>query len=137
MPPAPPPRPRADTVPDRTTAPADRVEVLVTRMLSTGAVIAVVLLVIGTVLMIGGGTSPDATTYPALHPARLIDDILALRPEGFLWAGILVVIATPIVRVIGELIGFAMRRDRVMALVAASTLLVIGVSVVSALAAEA
>ena len=115
---------------------ADRIEERIARGLSIGAVVAVTLLVIGLVLMVATGVTPDAAAYPSFEPSRLIGDVLALRPEGFLWAGILVVIATPVLRVVAELIGFAARRDREMALTAAAILVVIAVSVLTALATD-
>jgi uncharacterized membrane protein len=118
-------------------AAADRIELAIARTLSAGAVLAVGLLLVGIVLMLGEGISPDAATYPVFDPSAVVADLLALRPAGFLWAGILVVIATPILRVVGELVGYGLRKDRAMTMVAAATLLVIVVSVVTALAAEA
>ena len=118
-------------------ASADRVELFIARVLAIGAVLAVGLLVIGIVLMLGAGISPDAEAFPVFDPALVVGDLLALRPAGFLWAGIVVVIATPVVRVAGELLGFSLRRDRRMALVAAGVLAIIAVSVVTALVAEA
>lgn len=119
------------------TGSADRVEVAIARTLSAGAVVAVGLLLVGIVLMLGRGISPDSSRFPVFDPATVVADLLALRPAGFLWAGILVVVSTPVVRVIGELVGFGVRRDRPMVAVAAGTLLVIVVSVVTALAADA
>lgn len=125
------------TPPGRESASADRVELRVARVLSIGAVLAVGLLLIGIVLMLGEGISPDADSFPVFDPALVVGDLLALRPAGFLWAGIVVVIATPVVRVVGELVGFWLRRDRRMALVAAGVLAVIAVSVITALVSEA
>jgi uncharacterized membrane protein len=118
------------------TVSVDLIEGRIARVLSSGAVIAVVLLVIGVGLMVAGGIEADTAAYPAFDPARLIDDLVALRPEGFLWAGILVVIATPVIRVVGELVGFAIRGDRAMAAVAAAILVVVTTSVVVAIILE-
>jgi uncharacterized membrane protein len=114
--------------------PADRIEITIARVLGLGALVAVILLAVGVGLMVALGVDPEAMTFPALDPATLLADILALRPEGFLWAGLVVVIATPVARVIGELVGFVMRGDRAMALVAAGILVVIGLSVAAAMA---
>ena len=53
--------------------------------------------------------------------------------RGGLWAGIVILIATPIARVIGELITFMLRGDRILAMVALGILGVIALSVVAAL----
>jgi uncharacterized membrane protein len=84
--------------------------------------------------MVAAGISVESTTFPTFDPGQVLADLVALRPEGFLWAGIVVVVLSPIVRVTGELIGFAGQRDRTMALVAAGILLVVALSVVTALA---
>ncbi|MGZ9276188.1 MAG: DUF1634 domain-containing protein [Candidatus Limnocylindrales bacterium] len=114
----------------------DRIEGRIARVLSIGAVIAVVLLVVGIGLMVASGIEPDRAVFPVFDPARLVGDLVTLRPEGFLWAGILVVIATPVIRVIGELVGFAIRGDRTMAAVAAAILVIVTASVAVAVILE-
>ncbi len=120
-----------------TTGAIDPIERRLARILSLGAVLAITLLVIGLVLMIVEGVGPEASTFPAFHPERLVDDLVHLRAAGFLYAGILVVVATPVIRVVGELIGFAIRGERVMAAVAALILLVVATSVIAAIIIEA
>jgi uncharacterized membrane protein len=116
--------------------PAERIELAVARILAVTTAVAMALLLVGVGLMVAAGISVESRTFPTFDPARILDDLIALRPEGFLWAGIVVVVVTPIVRVSGELIGFASQRDRTMALVAAAILLVVAMSVVTALAVE-
>lgn len=122
------------TTPSASAGP-DPIEVRIARVLSVGALLAVVLLLAGIVLMVVRGVAPDAPDYPPFDPGSIVPDMLALRPSGFLWAGIVVVIVTPVIRVIGELVGFALRRERGLALVAAAILLVVGSSVLAALVA--
>lgn len=114
----------------------DRIELRIARVLTSGAVVSVVLLGIGVALMITGGIDPGASAFPVFDPGRLLGDLVALRPEGFLYAGIIVVIATPIARVLGELIGFSLRGERVMAVVAVAILAVIALSVLVAALGE-
>lgn len=114
----------------------DVVEARIARVLSAGAVLAVALLVVGLVLMAAQGVDPQAVAFPLFDPAALIGDLLALRPQGFLWAGILVVIATPIVRLAGEALAFGRRGEGGLALVAVGVLVVVAASVVLALAVE-
>jgi uncharacterized membrane protein len=120
------------TLDDQRLASAD-VEDVIARLLLVGTVVGIVLLAIGVALMAVSGISPEAGTFPAFEPGTVVDDLVALRPEGFLWAGIVIVIATPIARVAGELITYLVRGDRVLALVALGILGVIGLSVVAAL----
>ena len=120
------------TMPEQRAAAAD-VEHVIARLLLSGAVIGVVFLAIGVLLMAVNGISPESTTFPAFDAGRLAADLTALRTEGFLWAGIVILIATPIARVIGELITFMLRGDRILAMVALGILGVIALSVVAAL----
>jgi uncharacterized membrane protein len=105
------------------------------RLLTIGTYVSVGLIAIGTLLLIGAGRSPlDAA--PALDPGRLVPDLLGLQPAGFLWLGILGVVATPAARVAAALVGFARSGERNMALVAASILVVIAIGVVTGTAAS-
>ena len=97
--------------------------------------VAVTLLVIGVVLMLANGISP-LDPSPAFDPATIVPDIVALRPVGFLWLGLLVVLATPIIRVAGAGIGYALDRQWSMVLVATGILIVICVGVASAILTE-
>jgi uncharacterized membrane protein len=115
----------------RPTRPQD-VELVIARLLLAGTIVGVVLLAIGVALMITNGVDPESATFPAFDPGTIVADMAALRPEGFLWAGIVILIATPIARVVGELITFATRGDRAMALVALATLGVVSLSVIVA-----
>jgi uncharacterized membrane protein len=99
------------------------------RLLTVGTNSAVLLLAIGCVLMfalridpLGGG--------PPLEPGVIADDITHLRPAGFMWLGLLVLLATPVMRVVVSLAGFVRGRERTMSIVAALILLVIALSVV-------
>jgi uncharacterized membrane protein len=120
------------TIPEQRAASAD-VDHVIARLLLVGAVIGVVFLAIGVVLMAVNGISPESSTFPAFDPGTLVPDLGALRPEGFLWVGIVILIATPIARVIGELITFTMNGDRTLAMVALGILGVIALSVFAGL----
>jgi uncharacterized membrane protein len=93
--------------------------------------VAVVLLAIGTVLLLVAGISPLAGG-PPFDPSQLIPDLLALQPAGFLWLGILVVIATPLSRVAGAAVGFIKRGEPLMAVISLAILCVIAVSILAA-----
>jgi len=120
---------------EQRTEPA-QVEAVIARLLIAGTLVGVGLLAVGVALMAVRGISPESVAFPPFDPATVAADLAALRPEGFLWAGIVILIATPIARVIGELITFSIRGDRVMAGVALAILGVVALSVVAALALE-
>ncbi len=105
------------------------------RLLISMTYVAVALLVIGVILMLVNGISP-LDTAPTLDPSMIGTDILSLQPVGFLWLGLIVVLATPIVRVAVAGIGYAVDRDWVMVLVAVGILCVIAIGVATALITE-
>ena len=93
--------------------------------------VAVVLLAIGTILLLVAGISPLAGG-PPFDPSQLTADVLALEPAGFLWLGILVVIATPLSRVAGAAVGFIKRGEPLMAVISLAILGVIAISILAA-----
>ena len=103
------------------------------RLLIVVTYVAVALLVVGVGLLIASGISPLAGG-PPLDLASLAADLAALAPSAFLWLGLLVVIATPISRVIAAAIGFGRAGDRLLVVIACAILLIIAISVASALA---
>ena len=109
----------------------------IARLLFVGALVGVALLVVGVALMAVRGVSPTSATWPPFDPGRLFTDIVALRPEGYLWAGIVVLIATPVAQVVAELTAFLLRGERLMAAVAAAILGIIALSVALAVGVDA
>jgi uncharacterized membrane protein len=110
------------------TAAAGGLEVALAHVLQVGTYVSIGLILVGSVLLIGEGTSPIAGG-PALSLDRLAGDVLALSPAGFLWLGILGVLATPGLRVLRALVGFLRLGERSMALIALLVLVVIAVGV--------
>ena len=104
-------------------------EVALAHVLQLGTYISVGLIAVGTILQVGSGGSPIAGG-PPFAIERLLADLVALRPEGFLWLGIVGVLATPGLRVTRALLGFWRRGEQRMASVSALVLVVIAVGVV-------
>jgi uncharacterized membrane protein len=101
----------------------------IARLLTVGTYASVAFLAIGVVAMAIAGRSPrDAS--PDLDPGWLLGDVVALRPEGFLWLGLILVIATPSARVAASLVGYLRRGERAMAAVSAAILGIIVLSVI-------
>jgi uncharacterized membrane protein len=108
-------------------------ERLIGRLLIGLTYVSVVLLLLGVGLMIAAGISP-LSGGPALDIGSLTSDLLELEPAGFLWLGLLAVLAAPIARVIVALLAYGRDRDWLMVGVAAGILLVIAVAIGSAVA---
>jgi uncharacterized membrane protein len=104
-------------------------DLAIARLLMVGTYVSVALLAVGVVLLIAVGVAP-LQGGPRFDLSRLMQDLAAARPEGFLWLGLLLVIATPSARVAASLIGYARRGERSMTLIAVAILAVIALSVV-------
>jgi uncharacterized membrane protein len=113
----------------RAAAPTGSLEVAVAHVLQLGTYAAVALVAVGTVLLIAGGHSP-LEGGPPLDVEHIVGDVAALEPAGFLWLGILGIVATPALRVLRALLGFARRGERGMVGTSVAVLVVIAVGVV-------
>ena len=100
----------------------------IARLLGVGTYASIGLLTVGVILMAINGIAP-LSGGPAFDLTRLVPDLTAFRPAGFIWLGLLAVIATPTARVAASLIGYARRGERPMVLIAALILVVIAASV--------
>ncbi|HEY7589605.1 MAG TPA: DUF1634 domain-containing protein [Candidatus Limnocylindrales bacterium] len=112
---------------------AERLDVVIARLLTVGTYASVASLAVGVGLLLAAGRSP-LEGGPALDAGRLVGDVVALRPEGFLWLGLIVAIATPSARVAASLVGYLRTGERTMALVSILILAVIAVSVIASAA---
>jgi uncharacterized membrane protein len=77
-------------------------------ILIIGLVASSLLLVVGLILDALTGKTLSTATLP---PGEALARTLELRPSGFLSLGLLVLLATPIVRVVGSIIVFLWERD--------------------------
>jgi uncharacterized membrane protein len=119
---------------DRATSEA-ALERSIGRLLTLGTYASIALLALGFVLLLATGLGPRSSA-PRFDPTRLLADIAALRPEGPIWLGLAIVVATPSARVVAALVAYQRRRDRAMAAIAALILVVIAASVVVARVTE-
>lgn len=108
----------------------------IARLLTFGTYVSVALLGVGAILMFARRIAPLAGG-PPFQPELIVDDVVHLRPAGFMWLGLVAAIATPAARVAAALVGFLRGGERTMAIVAVLILAVIGLSVVLAQALEA
>lgn len=107
----------------------------VARLLTRGTYLSVALLTVGVVLMAVTGVSP-LENAPAFDLGRIPVDIVALRPAGFLWLGLLVTLATPLGRVVASLLGYLAGGERRMVVISVAILIVVGVGVVLGVVSE-
>jgi uncharacterized membrane protein len=116
---------------------ADAIEAVIGRLLVAGTWLAMGLVLVGVLLMLAGGIDPlTRSGIPAFDPSRIPADLVALRPGGFLWAGIAIIVTLPVGRVVVAGLGFLAARDGRLALVSLLVLLVVVISIVAALGLE-
>lgn len=118
--------------PGRATGGVGDLESTLARVLQAGTYVSIGLVAVGVVLLIASGGSP-LDPGPPLDVSRIAADLAAGRPAGFLWLGILGIVATPGLRVAGALVGFSRRGERTMAIVALLILVVVAAGVFAGL----
>lgn len=114
----------------------DRTVQAVSGLLAAGTAVVLALVAAGTLLAVAAGRRALQEPGPALDVGRTIGDLIALRPEGFLWLGLLLTVALPPARVALALLGFAREGDRIATAVALAILGVLGLSTAVAVLLE-
>jgi uncharacterized membrane protein len=105
----------------------DPLERTVQRILRVGVAVSVALLAVGLALGVASG---EELTPRAVPLGDLGAGLAAMESAAYLSLGLVVLIATPFVRVAGSLLAFVRLRDRRYTLVTAAVLAVMCVSVV-------
>jgi uncharacterized membrane protein len=108
------------------------------RMLQIGVTIAALVVLVGGVMYLGqnGGSLRDYQHFHAATPATttiggILTSAMHLDAGGIMGFGILLLIATPVCRVIFGVVGFALLRDRLYTVI---SLIVLGVLLFSFIA---
>ena len=128
---------QAPTTVDGSRDPGPAIETLVARLLVIGTWVAVALVLAGVLGMLLTGVDPlEHGERPLFDLGGIPADLLALRPAGFLWAGLVTVLLLPIGLVVVSGIGFLVARDRRLALVSLAVLVVVIVSIAAAIGLE-
>ena len=127
--------------PDRNgTSSADvawRLETTISRLLVAGTYLAMGLILVGVLLMLAEGIDPLAHGgVPPFDLSGIPAEIAAGTPLGFLWLGLVAVLALPLGRVLVAGVGFLAARDTRLALVSLAVLLVVLGSIVAAIRLE-
>lgn len=103
---------KAQASSDKTSARQD-ISMLIGWVLQGGVIISSAIILLGVLLLLlsPGGLAVQAQTFP--HTLNQIwNSTLALQPQGIIVLGLLLLIATPVIRVIVSVIAFAVERDR-------------------------
>ena len=122
---------------ERQTRMDKRLEIIIGHTLRTGVITAAVIVLIGGVIYL----VQDSSVVPHYHEfhaastysdnlSGIVQNIRAFSSYGIIQLGLLVLIATPIIRVILSIVAFALERDL---LYVAATLIVLGILLYSLL----
>jgi uncharacterized membrane protein len=104
----------------------DPVELTIRAVLLVGIAVSVALMAVGLVLGLARGTMLPR----AMVPLSALPSALAhLEPAAYVSLGLIVLVATPFVRVLGSLVAFAFERDKTYVLITATVLAVMCFSV--------
>ena len=123
-------------VPPPGTPRPDRTIALIVSVLAVGTITSVLVVALASLLNLAAGRVPFRDRGPNLALDRFLGDVVALRPEGLLWLGLLLVVALPTTRVILAFAGYVRAGDRRAAGVAGGVLAVLALSVGVALVAR-
>ena len=115
---------------------AEPLERAIARLLTAGTYGSVAVLAVGTAMMLASGIEPLGGG-PRFDLGQIGDDLVHIRAAGFLWLGLVVVVATPATRVVASLVGYLRGGERLMAVIAALILAVIALSVGLAIGLDA
>ena len=114
-----------------------RLESTISRLLVAGTYLAMGLIIVGVLLMLAAGIDPLAHGgVPPFDLSTIPAEIAAGNPLGFLWLGLVAVLALPLGRVVVAGVGFLAARDARLALVSLAVLLVVLGSIVAAIRLE-
>jgi uncharacterized membrane protein len=111
-------------------------ETRIGRALIAVTYVSVAILALGVLAMIVLGISPLDPAPVIGSLTALLDAVRGLQPQGIIWIGLAVVIATPILRVILAAIAFARGAEWRMVAISVAILIVIAIGVATALATE-
>lgn len=99
---------RARAEAEAAVAPPRELDEAVHHILIAGLAVSTLFFLIGLGLGLAQGRSLPTR---ALAPAEAFRQVLALQPAGFLSLGLIILIATPMLRVVGSILVFAWQRD--------------------------
>lgn len=118
----------------------ERIELALAVLLRAGVLLAAALVLLGGLLhlILHGGLRPDYRHFAGepgefQHPTQILALALHFSPEGLIQLGVLVLLATPVVRVAFSLFAFARERDRTYVGLTALVLLVLLLSLLGVL----
>ena len=106
-------------------------------ILRVGVIVSLSIVIFGGVVYLyrHGHSIADYSTFKGVpefvYPSNIISGVLAFRGRAIIQAGIILLIATPVLRIIFSFIGFIIEKDRLYTFISLLVLLIIIASMVS------
>lgn len=109
---------------------SDQMTIIIARILQIGVMVSAAILLLGVILLPfrpGGLTPHRLQTFPTTF-LQIWNGMITLHPQAFLALGIIVLIATPVLRVAASIVTFALERDYRYVLITIVVLLILIIS---------
>ena len=107
-------------------------EASIAGMLLAGVIVSAIVVVLGGILYVhqSAKTIPNYSRFVASHEslwsiAPLLHGVILGVPRSVIQLGVLMLIATPVVRVLFCIVGFARQRDRIYIIISSSVFLIL------------
>lgn len=101
----------------------------ISAVLRYGSLISTLVMAAGIVLMLATGDSVPASSYHGIHPTLLIPALIRLRPAAVIELGVLLLLFTPIFRIVVAVLSFALERDFKYVLISLGVLAIVLLSI--------
>jgi uncharacterized membrane protein len=98
-------------------------------VLRYGAIVSTLIMAAGVVLAMFRGSLGASSAYRLIHPRDLLPPLLRLEPVAIVETGILLLLFTPIARIVVAVIGFALERDLKYVLISLGVLAIVLLSI--------
>jgi uncharacterized membrane protein len=83
----------------------------ISAVLRYGSLISTLVMAVGSVLWLVTRGSVPGSSHHGIHPALLIPALIRLQPAAIIELGVLLLLLTPIFRIVVALLSFAFERD--------------------------
>lgn len=104
-------------------------EKVIALVLRYGALISTIVMALGLCLALLEGSAGSLASYQRLQPALLFSRLVRLEPAALTEVGVLLLLSTPIVRVVAAAVSFGLEREYKYVLVSLGVLTVVLLSI--------
>lgn len=107
------------------------IELSIGKALRVGVVLATIVMIIGlALLLINGGNTGYPTGVIPVKPMQIASGVIALKPFAIMMFGLLLLILTPVLRVIVSIYAFAVEKDYLYVWITSIVLLILVISMI-------